>query len=81
MQSYDSTFGLEPTDAITLHRLGVANSYPALSAVPVFFDATHPWSPLTPQAGVRVPNTGTVIEVINTSAQGTFMQVLVRPGR
>ncbi len=79
--SYDSTFGLEPTEAITLHRLGVANSYPALSPVPVFFDATHPWSPLTPQAGVRVPNTGTVIEVINTSAQGNLMQVLVRPGR
>ena len=81
VQSFDSTFGLEPTDPITLHRLGVANSYPSLAAVPVFFDSTHPWSPLTPQAGVRVPNTGTAIEVIGTSAQGNFMQVHVRPGQ
>ena len=34
--SYDSTFGLEPTDPITLHINGVAGSIASKPDVPVF---------------------------------------------
>jgi len=85
VQAYDSTFGLEPTDAITLNRttggVTVPYSYPSLQPVSLFNDLNDYWSPLTPLAGVKVPKTGTTIEVINTSAQGGFMQVLVKPAQ
>lgn len=81
VQSYDSTFGLEPTDPVTLHRLGVPNNYPSLPAAPVFNDLQDYWSPVTPLAGVKAPKTGTTIQVINTNAQGNFMEVHVKPSR
>jgi immune inhibitor A len=79
VQSYDSTFGLEPTDPIILHQLGVQNLHPSLPPVPAFNDLNDYWFPAAPLASVRVPRTGTVIEVINTNTQGNFMQVHVRP--
>lgn len=81
VQSYDSTFGLEPTDPLTLHRVGVENNYPSLPAAPVFNDLLDYWSPVTPLAGVKAPKTGTTIQVINTNAQGNFMEVHVKPSR
>jgi immune inhibitor A len=85
LQSYDSTFGLEPTDRITLHDpdTGVAASYGGLPAVPTF-DDRRDWYVAPgeqPDAngwtGVDVPNTGTRITVVGTSAQDSFMQVRV----
>ncbi|RBY96291.1 peptidase M6 [Blastococcus sp. TF02-8] len=85
VQSYDSTFGLEPTDTITLHdpESGKAGTYGGLPAVPTF-DDTKPWyvpagtNPLvTGWSGVDVPKTGTKIRVVSTSAQGGFMQIQV----
>ena len=38
VQSHDATFGLEATEPLTLHRLGVPYSYPGQSAQSVFFD-------------------------------------------
>jgi immune inhibitor A len=81
VQSYDSTFSLEPTDALTLHRNGVAYFYPSLPGISVFDDLNDYWSPLAPLAGVKVPKTGTSIRIVNTNAQGNFMQVLVKPSR
>jgi len=83
IQSYDSTFGLEPTDRITLHADSVAGSYGGLPAVPVFDDAKSYW--VAPNAAignngwssVPVPHTGTTIRVVSVSAQGGFMQVTV----
>jgi immune inhibitor A len=80
VQNYDAPFGLEPTDAISLNTNNVGRSeFPSLPAVPVFDDRNEFWFPSAPFAGVKVPKTGTLIEVINTSAQGNFMQVQVRP--
>jgi immune inhibitor A len=89
IQSYDSTFGLEDTDGITLPFSGrlVTNgpliqfekTHPSLPAVPVFNDANSYWSAGTPLASVIVPNTGTTIRVVGTSAQDGFMQVHVAP--
>jgi immune inhibitor A len=85
IQSYDSTFGRQPTDRITLHDpdTGVAGTYGGLPAVPVF-DDTKDWYVAPDEqpdangwSGVDVPRTGTKITVVSTSAQDTFMQVRV----
>ena len=65
IQSFDSTFGLEPTDPITLHSNGVAQSLPSLPANPLFDDSKSYWFGPNPAIGnlgwssVPVPNTGT----------------------
>lgn len=85
VQSYDSTFGRQATDRITLHDpdTGVAGTFGGLPAVPTF-DDTLDWYVAPgdqPDAngwtGVDVPRTGTRITVVSSSAQDTFMQVRV----
>ncbi len=85
VQSYDSTFGRQATDRITLHDpdTGVAGSYGGLPAVPTF-DDTQDWyvapgeqADANGWTGVDVPETGTRITVVSTGAQDTFMQVRV----
>ena len=44
IQSYDSTFGLQATEAYTLHNNGVATSIGGLPAVPVFDDSQSYWT-------------------------------------
>ena len=87
IQSYDSTFGLQPTDAITLPFRGtlVAGgpiiefevTHPSLPAASLFNDMNNYWSSVIPTASVIVPKTGTTIRVVNTSAQDSFMQIHV----
>ncbi|WP_104524866.1 immune inhibitor A domain-containing protein [Blastococcus atacamensis] len=85
VQSYDSTFGRQTADRITLHDpdTGVAGTYGGLAAVPTF-DDTKDWYVAPgeqPDAngwtGVDVPRTGTKITVVSTSAHDSFMQVRV----
>ena len=74
IQSFDSTFGLEPTDPITLHVNGLAQSLPSLPANPLFDDSKSYWFGPNPAIGnlgwssVPVPNTGTTIRVVSQSA-------------
>jgi immune inhibitor A len=83
IQSFDSTFGLQATDAITLHANSVAQSIPSLPAVATFDDSQSYW--VAPDASIGnngwssviVPHTGTTIRVVSVSAIGGFMQVLV----
>ena len=49
--------------------------------VPRFDDRLQYWRAATPLAGVKNPNTGTIIEVRSVSALGTFLQVQVRPAK
>ena len=79
VQTYDSTFGLQSTDALTLHWLSQPSYHPSLPAVPVFDDNNQYWNAENPWGGVINPNTGTQIRVKSNSARGTFMQVEVRP--
>ena len=79
VQSYDATFGLEDTDAITLHWLSQPSEHPSLPAVPVFDDNNSYYDPANPLGSVVTPSTGTSIRVVSVSAQGSFMQVQVRP--
>lgn len=81
VQSYDATFGLEPTDAITLHWHGDASHHPSLPAVPIFDDTMSWYDPSNPMGSVITPITGTQIRVKSVSAHGTFMQVQVRPSK
>jgi immune inhibitor A len=85
VQSYDSTFGLEPTDVITLHMNSVGATYGGLPANPLFDDTQSYW--VAPDASINnfgwssvpLPATGTTIRVVSVSAQGGFMQVHVAP--
>ncbi len=81
VQSYDATFGLEPTDAITLHWWGEASEHPSLPAVPIFDDMNSYYDDANPMGSVMVPHTGTQIRVKSVSAHGSFMQVEVRPSK
>ena len=88
IQSYDATFGLWPTDSITLHGPGgVAKTFPSLPAVSTFDDTKSYWvngdDGDAPNNGryqsewnsVNVPHTGTTIRVVSVGAQGSFMQI------
>ena len=80
-QAYDATFGLEPTDAITLHKYGAQSIHPSLPAVPIFDDNNSYYDSANPMGSVITPVTGTQIRVKSVSAHGTFMQVEVRPAK
>jgi immune inhibitor A len=77
IQSYDSTFGLQATDAYTLHFNSVGYNIPSLPAASVFNDSNSYWNASNPTGSVIVPNTGTKIRVVSYSAQGNFLQVVV----
>ena len=80
IQTFDSTFGTQATDPVTLHFASAAIAYPSLPAVPVFDDRTQYWNPATPLAGVKNPNTGTQIAV-KSMTPGGFALVEVRPAK
>ena len=80
VQAYDSTFGLQPTDAITLHQNGNAVTHPSLPAVSVFNDMTAFWDPSTPLSNVITPKTGTSVRV-KSMTTGGFAQIEVAPSK
>jgi immune inhibitor A len=82
IQTYDSTFTLDSTDALNnLHVNSVLSPVPSLPAVMVFDDRTQYYDPANPQGSVMNPNTGTQIRIKSISAQDSFMQVEVRPAK
>jgi immune inhibitor A len=81
VQSYDATFGLEATDAITLHWEGDPSYHASQPAVPIFDDLNSYYNEDNPMGSVITPVTGTQIRVKSVSAHGSFMQVEVRPSK
>jgi len=82
IQTYDSTFTLDPTDALNnLHVANVLSPVPSLPAVKVFDDRNSYYDPTNPQGSVMNPNTGTQIRIQSISAQDSFMQIEVRPAK
>ena len=79
VQTLDSTFGFDATDALTLHYNGRASFIPSLPAVPVFNDTLSYWSADNPTGSVITPVTGTKIEVLGISADNRYMDVRVSP--
>ena len=83
VQSYDATFGLDATDQVCLHRNSVQACYGGLPGNPLFDDSQSYWVAPDPSighfgwSGVAVPDTGTTIRVVSTSAHRGFMQVQV----
>ncbi len=82
IQTYDSTFTMDPTDALNnLHVNSVLSPVPSLPAVSVFDDREWHYDPTNPQGSVMNPNTGTQIRIKSISALGGFMEVQVRPAK
>jgi immune inhibitor A len=81
IQTFDSTFTLGPTDAITLHFNSVAVTFPSQKGVKSFNDLNQYYNTARPTMGVINPNTGTIIEIRSYSALENFMQVQVRPAK
>ncbi|MGB7817998.1 MAG: immune inhibitor A domain-containing protein [Ornithinibacter sp.] len=77
IQSYDSTFGLQKTDGMTLHLDGVPTKVPSQKAQPVFDDTKSWWTGGSAPGryqpgwnGVDVPKTGTTIKVVSENKNG-----------
>jgi len=81
VQTYDATFGRDPTDDITLHWRGDESFHASKPAAPIFDDNLEYWNPANPIGSVQVPHTGTQIRVKSVSAHNSFMQVEVRPSK
>ncbi|GGO89226.1 protease [Wenjunlia tyrosinilytica] len=78
IQGFDSTFSLKGTDALTVHKEGVAKSWKAKKGNPTFDDRTGTyWYPETQYASVKVPNTDTIIKILWESKTGQTMKVRV----
>ncbi|MBN1630077.1 MAG: immune inhibitor A [Thermoleophilia bacterium] len=80
IQTYDATFGLDATEAMTLHYDGKEYSIPSLPAVAVFEDNNSYYNTSIPLNSVNHPQTGTVIEVLGTAPApdgGSYMGVRV----
>ena len=90
--AYDSTFGTERTDAITVHKDSVAATIPSQPAVPTFDDTKTWWYDCDQDActgahagryqpgwtGVDVPKTGTTVTVNGATTNG-HLNITVAP--
>ena len=72
---YDAPFSLEKSDSFTLHVNGRASDIAGQPAQPLFHDDASYWNAGQPAASVKVPKTGTSIQVLNT--KGTSMGIKV----
>lgn len=79
VQTFDSTFGTQPTEPITLHYKGLSSYHPSLPAVPVFDDRLQYYRPANPTGGVINPNTGTQVRIRYVNSRAGAMTVEVRP--
>ncbi len=80
IQTYDATFGLEPTDAMVLHYNSKPWKIKSLPAVPVFDDMKDYYNELIPLNSVDHPHSGTVISILGTVLSddgGSYMGIKV----
>ncbi|MEU8434014.1 immune inhibitor A domain-containing protein [Streptomyces sp. NPDC029216] len=75
-QTFDAPFSTRPTDRVTLHKPNGTLTIPSRPGVPVFDDhRTAYWNPDLPQLGVKVPDTGTRLQVLRESATTATLQL------
>jgi immune inhibitor A len=89
IESYDSTFGVKKTDAITLHKLGVPSTFKSQPGVSLFDDMQSWWTASDPgdalgnhQAAwtsVNVPKTGTKVQVKGATKKDWSVDIEVTP--
>jgi immune inhibitor A len=72
---YDAPFSLNKASSFTLHVNGKPSYIRGQAAVPLFDDTRKFWYAEQPNAGVKLPATGTTIRVV--SANGTSMKIRV----
>ncbi|GAA1576034.1 immune inhibitor A [Kribbella sancticallisti] len=72
---YDAPFGLEKAESFTLHLNGDPSYIRGQNGVPTFNDSKTYWFAEQPQAGVKVPNHGVNIKVLER--KGTTIKVNV----
>ncbi|MCX5375108.1 immune inhibitor A domain-containing protein [Streptomyces sp. NBC_00091] len=80
VQTFDAPFSTRPTDRITVHKAGTPLTIPSRPGIPVFDDrhGTY-WTPDLPQLGVKVPDTGTRIQIQKESPTGTQTTIQLTP--
>ncbi|MFI2301128.1 immune inhibitor A domain-containing protein [Actinacidiphila glaucinigra] len=81
VQAYDSTFTKGRTDAVTLHKNGVATKIPSLPGNPVFDDKNSYWSSENPTGSVKVSPTNTRITILHEAKDGSTVTLLVSPSK
>ncbi|MFD9127062.1 immune inhibitor A domain-containing protein [Kitasatospora sp. NPDC059571] len=80
LQGYDSTFGLDRTDGLALHKADVLTKIPSAPAVSTFDDHRKTyWDASTPYSSVKVPDTRTAIDVLWNSSNNLEAILMVRP--
>jgi len=77
VQTYDSTFSLQPTDPITLHLYGKISKLQSLAPVREFNDLKSYYDNKNPYGSVIVPKTGTKIAITGTSSSGLYLEITV----
>jgi len=75
VSGYDAPFGLEKADSFTLHVNGAPSYIRGQNGVSTFNDSKTYWYKEQPSAGVKVPNNGVNIKVVERD--GTTMTVKV----
>ncbi|MEU9719145.1 immune inhibitor A domain-containing protein [Streptomyces sp. NPDC047976] len=79
-QTFDAPFSTRPTDRITLHKPGTSLTVPSRPGVRVFDDHRDTyWTADLPQLGVKVPDTGTRIEITKETPTRTTLQLTPSP--
>ncbi|MFF4753075.1 immune inhibitor A domain-containing protein [Streptomyces sp. NPDC002514] len=80
MQAYDSTFSLERTDGITLHKADVPTRIKSSNGVSVFNDhaATY-YDSSNPAGGVKITDTNTKIKIDKQARDGSTIDIEVGP--
>ncbi|MEU1538281.1 immune inhibitor A domain-containing protein [Actinacidiphila glaucinigra] len=81
IQAYDSTFTKAGTDAITLHKNGVATKIASQPGVSVFDDKNSYWSSANPTGSVKVSPTNTRITILHEAKDGSTVTLLVSPSK
>ncbi|WP_405972297.1 immune inhibitor A [Streptomyces sp. NBC_00988] len=80
VQAYDSPFGLDRTDSMTLHNADVATKIKSQPGVPVFDDGRSTYYDTSnPTAGVKITDTNTRIKITKESHDGSTVSLQVGP--
>lgn len=80
IQAYDSTFSLERTDGITLHKADVPTVIKSSKGVSVFNDHAHTYyDPANPAGGVKITDTNTKIKIDKQAKDGSTIEIEVGP--
>jgi immune inhibitor A len=81
VQTFDATFSLAPTDAITLHYNSKAARYKSLPGVRTFNDLTSYSDVKNPYGSARLPKLGVKIRIDGVSSSGRYLQITVSPSK